>query len=89
MTDQIVPRALKDIASELETETGKLKACIGLLNQTLQFSYKDAEQVGRAQGQLFLLTEFLEGLHERLSVLTLEAYRETFSQMDATQKAAA
>jgi len=75
MTDQIVPRALNDIASELETETGKLKACIGLINQTLLFSYKDAEQVGRAQSQLFLLAEVIDDLHERLSALTEETYR--------------
>lgn len=74
MTDQTVPRTSIDIASELETETGKLKACIGLINQTLQFRYKEADDVARAQGQLFLLTDLLGEMQERLATLTADVY---------------
>lgn len=80
MADQIEPRTSSDIASELETETGKLKACIGLVNQTLQFSHKDAEQVARAQSQLFLLTDFLEAIHERLAAITGQTYALAFKE---------
>lgn len=63
-----------DIASAIETEAGKLKSGIELMYGALQFQYGDKESVGRAQGQLFLLTDVLNDLQKRLDGLSTAAY---------------
>lgn len=74
MTVKSVPHTTFALAIELEDEGQKLKACIGLINQTLLSIGNDAEQVERGQNQLSLLMDIQGGISERLSALTAAAY---------------
>lgn len=53
---------------------GFLFSGIELMYGALQFSYKNAEEVGLAQGQLFLLVEVLSDTQKRLDALWATAY---------------
>ena len=63
-----------DIASVIECEAGSLKAGLSLVNDTLQFSYADADQVSIAQDHLYFLAGALERVQERLQSLAADAY---------------
>jgi len=66
MTAQSVPCDISYIATRIEEEAGNLKVCRSLMNQALQFSYVNAEEVGLAQSQLFFLVAALGELEKRL-----------------------
>jgi hypothetical protein len=84
MTTQSVPCDISYIATRIEEEAGNLKVCRSLMNQALQFSYVNAEEVGLAQSQLFFLVAALGDLEKRLDKLQAAAY-----DMVRTEQAAA
>lgn len=76
MADQIVPRTVFDIASDLETESSKMEACLGLMHAALQHGIGEEylDDIRRAHDQIHFLVSSLDDLRVRLDALTGAAY---------------
>jgi hypothetical protein len=73
MADQILT-AVFDVASDIETEAGNLKACVELMERALQFSYVEPKAVERAQAQMIFLTSCIGDIRQRLDAISGAAY---------------
>lgn len=75
MTDKIVPRNIFNIATRIDGESDKLKACRSLMLNALQFSSRnDTEEFETAHNQLFFLVDALGDIEERLNEAGSAAY---------------
>lgn len=75
MADQFYPRPdIFNIAGEIESEAQTLKVGLSLLNDALQYSYTEVEEVKQAQDKIFFLAASLKTVQERLEALAASAY---------------